>query len=88
MTEVAEEFQQRANVKSDQLAIHAFQKYSAYGYDAILAIALLFHNVAEQLTRSGNISRLNHFSYEDDQFASLTHEVLMLRNVSFEGLTV
>lgn len=88
MTEVAVEFQRKTNVASDQHPIDTFQKYSAYGYDAILAISILFHNVAGQLTSSGNISRLNHFSYEDEQFADVINGVLGEGHVSFEGLTV
>jgi gamma-aminobutyric acid type B receptor len=85
--EIAEEFQQEANISSNQSAIHAFQKYSAYGYDTVLAIAMLFHTMAEQLTKSGDIGRLNNFSYEDEHIVRLIREVLSQKNISFEGLT-
>jgi gamma-aminobutyric acid type B receptor len=87
VTEVAEEFQERANVTSNKPATYTFQKYSAYGYDTVLAMALLFHSVAEQLKTTGEISLLNNFSYEDEELARLMGEHLTQKNVSFQGLT-
>ena len=88
MFEVAEEFRDRRNLSLNTAALEAFNLHSSYGYDAAMAVGLLFHRLAEKLTETGEIERLNKFTYDDEALANTIHDTLVGQNFSFEGLTV
>ena len=88
VSDVTLEFQNRANISSKFPISEIFKQYSAYGYDAILALARMFDKAVHRFTATGEIHRINHFTYEDGYVADVFNEILENDTFPFEGLTV
>lgn len=70
MSEVVAEFRILANVSSLTPAFEVFDQYGAYVYDVILAVGRMLSIAVHQKNISGDINRINQFSYEDDTLGS------------------
>ena len=87
MQEIANTLSRKKST-SFQNVSDVFRQYSAYGYDCVLALGLSLHRVAEHLAISGEISRLNNFTYNDDILIKIIRNVTKDETFVFEGLTV
>ncbi|XP_062508791.1 gamma-aminobutyric acid type B receptor subunit 1-like [Corticium candelabrum] len=87
VTEVALEFQKVANITAETPISETFRKYSAFGYDVILAIARMLDMAVHKFTASGEIDRINNFTYEDSYVMEVFEKILESSSFPFEGLT-
>ena len=82
------EFQKVANITAETPISETFRKYSAFGYDVILAIARMLDMAVHKFTASGEIDRINNFTYEDSYVMEVFEKILESSSFPFEGLTV
>lgn len=66
----------------------AFAQYTAYAFDGFLAVGRMLSEAVYQMNVSGQIDRINHFSYEDQALADVFNAILENSSFPFEGLTV
>ena len=86
------------NMSSNTPVDETFTKYSAYGYDLILAMARVIDIAVHELNATGRLDQINHFTYDNDHVANLLDSILTNRSYlsnsrgqglfSVEGLTV
>eukprot|EP00118_Oscarella_pearsei_P015755 m.144646 g.144646 ORF g.144646 m.144646 type:complete len:874 (+) comp38404_c0_seq19:2136-4757(+) len=76
--EVQKEFKMKTN--------SSLNNYLAYGYDAVLATAKMLDEAATSLSATGQLERLERFSYNDSGLPKLFKSILSNSSFSFPGL--
>lgn len=85
--DVTWEFRKLKNITNNTPVSETFKQYSAYGYDAILAIARMLDIAVHKFGAKGEIHWINNFTYEDYNVADVFNAILENDSFPFEGLT-
>ncbi|XP_062518966.1 gamma-aminobutyric acid type B receptor subunit 2-like [Corticium candelabrum] len=85
ITEIVREFQMIMNMSSSTPVDETFTKYSAYGYDLILAMARVIDIAVHELNATGRLDQISNFTYDDDHVANLFDSILTNRSYLSNG---